>query len=149
MRTWACVMTVAMSGITMAAEPTLTNPLAGFWKPQSVEFEGQQQIDAKSGGPLTLVVKEGEYRVYYCTDPAKDVHFRLFTADVKFDVATRSFELFVKDGQKKGERRHGIYEVSSGTLKLCYGPADKPRPTTFAAPKGSHYFSEVWVAEKK
>ncbi|MGL6097432.1 MAG: hypothetical protein ACRC7O_16745, partial [Fimbriiglobus sp.] len=96
-----------------------------------------------------LVVKGAEYRVYYIKDAAKDEHFRLFTADITCDPAAGTFELNVKDGQRKGERRHGIYSVSGGSLRLCYGPADKPRPATYAAPKGSGMFNEVWVAEKK
>lgn len=48
----------------------------------------------------------------------------------------------------KGARRHGIYEVDGNKMKLCYGSMDSPRPKEFNAPKGSEFFSEVWVKEK-
>jgi hypothetical protein len=49
----------------------------------------------------------------------------------------------------KGSKRHGIFEFSGDQMKLCYGPAELPRPTNFEAPKGSAVFCEVWERHKK
>jgi uncharacterized protein (TIGR03067 family) len=129
-----------------AADPT---GMTGYWKPQSVVSDGVEQFqDSKSRDAVVLVVKEGEYRVYFYKDKAKDLGVRLVTAELKADDAQKTIELTIKDGERKGLKCHGIFEIRDGTLKLCYGPADKPRPTTFAAPAGSQLFCETWQAEK-
>lgn len=141
---------------TLAAQTPATTispelkKLNGYWKCQSVKYDDTEQMpDAKTRNLLTLVIKDSEYRMYYLSDPEKDLHFRLFTAEIKIEPKEKSFELLVKDGSKKGERRHGIYEHKENTLKICYGPADKPRPQKFEAVKGSDTFCEVWTLEPK
>ena len=153
MRTLSFLVLVIVLASTATAQPPMPEglkKLQGFWKAESIQYDGKEQIpDAKQRGLLTLVVKDAEYRMYCLSDAAKDEHYRLFTADLKLDPATKTFELNVKDGQKKGERRHGVYEVTDKNLKLCYGPIDKPRPTKFEATKDSEHFLEVWTPEKK
>ncbi|OWK40262.1 TIGR03067 domain-containing protein [Fimbriiglobus ruber] len=130
--------------------PAEVKALNGFWKPESIKFDGAEQLpNATAKSLMTLVIKDGEYRMYYNTAPGKDEHIRIFTADMKLDPATKTFELAVRDGQKKGLRMHGVYEASGSNLKICYGPADKPRPTAFDAPKNSGYFLELWNVEKR
>jgi uncharacterized protein (TIGR03067 family) len=123
--------------------------MGGFWKPESVVYDGAEQFsDTAARQAITLVVKDGEYRVYFCKDKANDLHVRLVTAELKADAVAKTIELTIKDGDKKGLKCHGLYEVKAGKLRICYGPVDKPRPTEFAAPAGSGYFCEVWAAEK-
>src|SRR5579885_3274402 len=93
----------------------------GYWKPQSIVYEGVEQMpDPASRASITLGIKDGEYRMFVQSDPKEDKHLRLFTADLRLDPGSRGFELTIKDGQKKGERRHGIYEFKDGQLRLCY-----------------------------
>jgi uncharacterized protein (TIGR03067 family) len=143
------VAVLAVGGAAQAQTPDEEmKKWAGYWKPQSVIFEGKEQMpDANSRASITLVVKDGEYRMYVLSDPQRKLHLRLFTADLKLDPASKSFELTVKDGDKKGQRRHGIYEHKDGQLKICYGPGEKPRPTKFEAPPGSEYFLETWTPD--
>ncbi len=143
------VAVLAVGGAATAQSPDEEmKKWAGYWKPQSVVYEGKEQMpDPQSRASITLVVKDGEYRMYVLSDPARKLHLRLFTADLKLDPASKSFELTVKDGEKKGQRRHGIYELKDGQLKICYGPAEKPRPTKFEAPPGSEYFCETWTPD--
>lgn len=130
---------------TLTAGQNDSASLNGYWKPESVQYDGKEQCpDAKSREPLTLVIEKSEYRMYYMTDAKEGKAIRLFVADFRMDSASRGFEMEVKDGNKKGLKVHGIYEVSNGTLKVCYGPIDKPRPTKFEAPTGSGQFNEVW-----
>jgi uncharacterized protein (TIGR03067 family) len=129
-----------------AADPS---GLSGYWKPQSVVSDGVEQFqDSKARDAVVLVVKDGEYRVYIYKDKAKDLGVRLVTAALKADATQKTIELTILDGERKGLKCHGIFEVRDGTLKLCYGPADKLRPATFAAPAGSQLFCETWQAEK-
>jgi|SRR5579883_431834 len=130
-----------------AADPT---GVTGYWKPESVVFDGQEQFpDQAARKAVTLVVRGGEYRVYYCTDEKQDLGYRLVTASIRVNPAEKSVELTVREGERKGQKCHGTYEVKDGKLYLCYGPADKPRPTEFSAPAGSGLFCEVWAPEKK
>lgn len=153
MRTLFGLLVLALTTSALAQSPTSTLPpelkkLNGYWKCQSIKYDDVEQMpDPKTRNLLTLVIKDGEYRMYYLTDSEKDLHFRLFTADLKLDPKSSSFELLVKDGSKKGERRHGIYEHKDNVLRICYGPSEKPRPDKFAAPKGSEFFYEIWILE--
>ena len=157
----ACVGVLSF-GLVQATEPVPPAPpaplpdavkkLSGFWKPESVKFDGKEQLpDAKTKEMMTLAVINSEYRMYFSPDTnvdKKDRKFtRLFTAGLTLDPNTKTFELFVKDGQQKGGKRHGIYEHVGDTLRLCYGPASKPRPTKFEATPGSEYFEETWKYE--
>ena len=122
--------------------------LQGFWKCQSIVFNGVEQMaNPKERDDLTLVVKGGEYRMYCVSDPVKNLHMRLFTGEIALDAAAKTFTLTVVDGREKGKKVHGVYELTKDGLKTCYGPADKPRPTTFEAAKDSGLFVETWKVE--
>jgi uncharacterized protein (TIGR03067 family) len=143
---YPCLIAAAADPAKPAPDPT---GMGGFWKPESVVYDGAEQFaDTAARRAITLVVKDGEYRVYFCKDKAKDLHVRLVTASLTADAAAKTVELTIKDGDKKGLKCHGLYEVKDGKLRICYGPVDKPRPTEFAAPAGSGFFCEVWAAEK-
>ena len=147
MRMLSAIIFLAISVPTYGAD---IKPWEGRYKPTSIRYDDAEQLlDADAKTRMTLVVKDGEYRMFWHKDPSTDLHIRLFTADLSLDAATKTFSLTVKDGQKKGQMLHGIYEQTTTELKLCYAPTDKPRPTTFAAAKGSGCFLEVWTAEKK
>ena len=149
MRASQVLMLVVFGGTGTAADAPAAKAPDGVWRPTSMEYEGKQMADADAKQKMTLVLKDGEYRMFWATDAAKDEGVRLFTGDVTFDPAKGTFEIAIKDGQKKGEKVHGIYELKDGVLRLCYGPADKARPAAFASPEGSGYFCESWAAVKK
>ena len=71
-------------------------------------------------------------------------HFTDF--DIKFPtIGPKSIVFEFADGQMKGPKRHGIYEVAGDQLKLCYGPVDRPKPVKFESPAKSGYFLETWA----
>jgi uncharacterized protein (TIGR03067 family) len=76
---------------------------------------------------------------------------KLAVANLTLDPAAspKSIAFEFAEGPLKGQKRHGIYEIAGNQLKLCYGPSDKPKPTTFAAPAGSGLFLEVWARQTK
>ena len=129
-----------------------TQPFTGVWMPQSSVFNGKEQLpDKASRDMIRLSIENGEYKLFYITDPDPDKMMgrRLATADLAVDEKAGTFELTIKDGGKKGDRRHGIFELTETGLKMCYGPADKPRPTKFEAPAGSDNFCDTWERRKK
>ena len=145
----ALLTAVLLSAAVTAQPPAAPVKLDGMYKPESIQYDGKEMADAKAKTTLTLVIKDGEYRAYYASDPTKDSHVRLFTATLATDPAAKTFELTVTDGPKKGEKRHGVYKLDSGKLTICYGPGDKPRPTGFTTAPNSGHFCETWAPEAK
>ena len=144
----AFAQTPATAPAVTPAVPEELKTLQGHWKCASIVFDGVEQMaNPKEREALTLVVKAAEYRMYCVSDPAKDLHLRLFTGEIALDAATHSFTLTVVDGREKGKRVHGVYELTADQFKTCYGPADKPRPTKFEAAKDSGRFVESWKLE--
>jgi uncharacterized protein (TIGR03067 family) len=145
-------MQPALLLLALAADPAPANEftkLAGLWKPVSVRYDGQERFpEGKTRDDFTLVIRDGEYRLYFAKDRAKDEHVRLATAALTLTASTRTFEMTISDGPRKGQRLHGIYELKDGKLSVCYGPADRPMPTGFDAPPGSLLFSEVWKRDR-
>jgi uncharacterized protein (TIGR03067 family) len=142
----ACLL-VLLSPVLAAADDL--KAMTKLWKPTSVVANGTEQFpDAKSRAAVTLVVKDGEYRLYIVLNADKDQHGRLMTAAIKLDEAKKEVELTVKDGPRQGKKFHGIYELKGDQLRLCYGPAEKPRPAKFESADGSFSFCETWTPEK-
>ena len=142
----ACAATAADPA---PAVPDTHKPLQGFWRPESIVYDGAEMLNPQAKAALALVIKGTEYRAYYCTDPQEGKYLKLFAAELTLDPVAKTFELAVKEGQKKGEKRHGVYEVAGSNLRLCYGPTDRPRPAGFDAGKGSGLFVETWRLDKR
>lgn len=124
--------------------------LQGYWKPLSIEYEGRPQAaSADELKKITAVYDQAEYHLYF-KEPSKDP-IKLALMNVTLDPTTtpKTIVFEFARGPLAGQKRHGIYEVASNQLKLCYGPADKPKPSTFAAPPSSGYFLEVWAKQAK
>jgi uncharacterized protein (TIGR03067 family) len=127
--------------------------LQGNWKPLQCESEGQPMMPTDLMKQVTVVFDKNEYHLYF-VDKGKDGQpkvLRLALANVALDPAAKpkaiTFEF--AEGPMKGQQRHGIYELAGNQLKMCYGPADKPRPTEFKSPAGSGYFLETWARQAK
>lgn len=134
-----------------AGEPTTPTPKAwvGVWAPVSCIYDGAEQLgDAEMKAAIRLSIENGEYKLYYLTDTEKLIGKRLSIANLDVDEKAGTFALHITAGQKKGEKVHGIFKVTEQTLKLCYAPADQPRPTKFEAPKGTAVFCEEWTRAK-
>lgn len=154
----AWMLTIVAGGIgavtVWGGEPPGGNDLAalqGQWKPLQCEYEGKPQMTPEVMKQITAVFDQNEYILYF-TDRGKDGKPRqimLAAVQVTLEPTTQPkgivFEF--KDGPLKGQKRHGIYELAGNQLRLCYGPAEKPRPREFQAPAGSGYFLETWARQ--
>jgi uncharacterized protein (TIGR03067 family) len=103
----------------------------GTWTFESVEAGGKKlPADQFKGITVTFegdeyVVKKGDEVVEAATqklDPSKSPK----TLDAK-----------VTDGPNKGAVILGIYEISGDTLKVCFDPEGKKRPTEFKGESGA------------
>lgn len=124
--------------------------LQGNWKPLQVEFEGKAQMSAEEMKKITTVFDQAEYHLYFAdkdTTPPKVLKLAVMNVALDETTKPKSISFEYASGPLKGQKRHGIYEVAGNQLKLCYGPGDKPKPTTFAAPKDSGHFFEVWARQ--
>lgn len=126
--------------------------LQGNWKPLSIECAGQPQMSVEQLKQVTTVFDHAEYHLYYVNrsvSPPKPL--KLAVANLKLDETTspKSISFEFSEGRLKGQKLHGIYEIAGNELKMCYGPADKSKPTTFAAPAASGLFLEVWARQTK
>jgi uncharacterized protein (TIGR03067 family) len=149
------VMGMSTVMVAAGADPKPADDLAalqGNCKPLHCEYEGKTQMPADLMKQVTVVFDKNEYFLYF-VDKNKDGQpkvLRLAHANVALDQtsAPRSITFEFADGPLKGQKRHGIYELAGNQLKMCYGPAEKPRPTEFKAPANSGYFLETWARQK-
>jgi uncharacterized protein (TIGR03067 family) len=161
LRASALMGVFSMSALVMAdppaaapAAPTDLSRLQGYWKPLQCDFEGKPQMPADLMKQVTAVFDKSEYFLYFkdskLDKDGKPIILRLALANVGLDETTapRTITFEFADGPLKGKKSHGIYEVAGNQLKVCYGPADKPKPTRFDSPAGSGYFNETWVRQK-
>ena len=135
--TLLCALVLAASGGTGAraggkadVEKELKK-FQGTWTFESVEAGGKKlPADQFKGITVTFegdkyAVKKGDEVVEAATqklDPSKSPK----TLDAK-----------VTDGPNKGAVILGIYEISGDTLKVCFDPEGKKRPTEFKGVSGS------------
>jgi uncharacterized protein (TIGR03067 family) len=163
MRRFAVVAVgVALLGVSVAKTQNPPKPavplspelkaLQGFWKPLSIVYEGKPEVAVEGMKKITAVFDKAEYYMYYVDRSQEQPNvYRLAQMNVTLDVTTtpKTFVFECAVGALKGEKRHGIYELAGNELKLCYGPADKPRPTQFESAPGSSHFLEVWARQPK
>src|SRR5262245_19831395 len=151
--------------MTAADQPPATPPVAppasdldklqGYWKPLQCDFQGQPQMPTEVMKQVTVVFDKSEYHLYFkekeLDKNGNPVILRLALANVALDAnaSPKSITFEFADGPLKGQKRHGIYELAGNQLKMCYGPADKPRPTKFESPANSGYFLETWARQVK
>jgi uncharacterized protein (TIGR03067 family) len=147
---------IGMTTFALADPPPATptsdlDRLQGYWKPLQCDFEGKGQMPTDIMKQVTVVFDKSEYHLYFkdASAPAgKPAILRLALANVALDPTTNTITFEFADGPLKGKKSHGIYELAGNQLRLCYGSADKPKPTKFESPAGSGYFLETWARQK-
>lgn len=95
-------------------------------KGMTVTFEGDK-FTVKNGDQLILA---GTQKL----DPSK---------------SPKSIDVTVTEGMNKGAVMLGIYEISGDTLRVCFDPEGKKRPTEFKSATGSQTFVNVHKRVKK
>jgi len=146
----------AVTAFTVGADPKPVDDLTalqGNWKPLQCEYQGVAQMSTEEMKKVTSVYDKSEYFLYY-VDKDKDgkpVVSLLAQTKITLDPTTNPKGLAFEfaDGPLKGTKAHGIYEIAGNQLKLCYGPAEKPKQTEFKSAPGSGYFLETWARKPK
>lgn len=103
----------------------------GTWAFESVKIGG---VEAPAGAfkGVTVTFEGDKYTV-------KNGDEVIQTATQKLDPSKspKTFDATVTGGLNKGATVLGIYEISGDTLKVCFDPEGKKRPTEFKGAAGS------------
>jgi uncharacterized protein (TIGR03067 family) len=103
---------------------------SGAWRAVSIVTDGKEtpKEDLKA---TILLVKGPNYTLRTTGGIIKGTH--------KLDPTKkpRTIDAVRKSGPGKGEKLHGIYELTDDSFKVCFAAPGADRPKEFAAPAGS------------
>ncbi|HMC89453.1 MAG TPA: TIGR03067 domain-containing protein [Gemmataceae bacterium] len=116
--------------------------IQGDWAEVSYVVDGVKVPDDEAQA-LFRSIKDDKYTIFQFKKVIGKGTFKLDatkkprTIDAETTVGGRKLTLL------------GIYELDGDTLKICFAPPGKPRPTNFTSKKGSEHRLSVWEREKK
>jgi uncharacterized protein (TIGR03067 family) len=99
-----------------------TGELKGFL----LTFEGSQHTVKKGDEVIQVGIQK--------LDPSK---------------SPKTIDVTMTEGPNKGTVMLGIYEIDGNTLKVCFDPQGKKRPTEFKSASGSENFVNIHKRVKK
>jgi uncharacterized protein (TIGR03067 family) len=115
----------------------------GTWTFESSESGGQKiPADELKGFILTF---EGDKH----TLKKGDQVFQVGTQKIDPSKSPKTIDVTMTEGPSKGVVMLGIYEIDVDTLKVCFDPQGKKRPTEFKSGPGSENFVNVHKRVKK
>jgi uncharacterized protein (TIGR03067 family) len=79
----------------------------------------------------------------------EDNVFQAGTQTMDSSKSPKTIDVTMTEGPNKGTVMLGIYEFDGDTLKVCFDPQGKQRPTEFKSPAGSQNFVNVHKRVKK
>ena len=115
----------------------------GTWTFESVEVGGKEQPAAEFKD-MTVTFEGAKFTVKKGSDV-----IQVGTEKLDPSKSPKTVDLTVAEGLNKGAVMLGIYEISGDTLKVCFDPAGKKRPTEFKSTPGSPTFVNVHKRVKK
>ncbi len=107
----------------------------GLWRVAAVQVNGLPVDDEIAAMVSVVYAADGRWRVFFKSIPVAEGESSNdpSTSPKSFEVQTRG----PPDGSRAGDRYVGIYEVAGTTRRLCFVPADRPRPDAFTTSRGS------------
>ena len=115
----------------------------GTWTFESSETGGKQLPAGELKG--FILTFEGEKH----TVKKGDEVIQVGTQKLDPSKSPKALDVAVAEGLNKGAVMLGIYEISGDTLKVCFDPEGKKRPTEFKSAPGSQNFVNVHKRVKK
>jgi uncharacterized protein (TIGR03067 family) len=103
----------------------------GTWTFESVVAGGKEVPIAEFKG-VTVTFEGDKYTV-----KKGDQVIQAATQKLDPSKSPKTLDVTVAEGPNKGAVMLGIYEISGDTLKVCFDPEGKKRPTEFASTSGS------------
>jgi len=115
--------------------------MQGDWAVVSVVRDGVKDEDDNAQS-LFRTVKGKQYTMFLFDKAVGSGTF-------KIDATKKPKTIDSLPANLGGKALLGIYEIEGDTIKTCYAPLGKDRPTEFSSKKGSEYTLTVWEREKK
>ena len=103
----------------------------GTWVFESVEAGGKEVPAAELKG-ITVTFKGDKYTVKKGDEVTEAATQRLDPSK-----SPKTLDVTVTEGPNKGAVMLGIYEITADTLRVCFDPDGKNRPTQFKSASGS------------
>src|SRR5262245_26428507 len=147
--TLLCTLVLAASGGTGAradgkadVEKELKK-FQGTWTFASVETGGKEEPAAEFKG-MTVTFEGDKFTV-----KKGDEVIQVGRQKLDLSKSPKTSDVTMTEGLNKGAVMLGIYEISGDTLKVCFDPEGKKRPTQFKSASGSQTFVNVHKRVKK
>ena len=115
----------------------------GTWTFESVEAGGKEGPAAEFKG-ITVTFGGDKYTV-----KKGDEVIQVGTQKLDPSKSPKTIDVTMTEGPSKGMVMLGIYEFDGDTLKVCFDPQGKKRPTEFKSAPGSENFVNVHKRVKK
>jgi uncharacterized protein (TIGR03067 family) len=147
--TLLCVLVFAATGGTGARADDQADvekelkKFQGTWTFESVEVGGKEIPAAEFKG-ITVTFEGDKYAV-----KKGDEVIQAATLKLDPSKSPKTLDVTVAEGPNKGAVMLGIYEIDGETLKVCFDPHGKKRPTEFKSAPGSEKFVNIHKRVKK
>jgi uncharacterized protein (TIGR03067 family) len=115
----------------------------GAWTFESSETGGKKLAIGDLKG-LTLTFEGPKHTV-----KKGDEVIQVGTQKLDPSKSPKTIDVTMAEGPSKGAVMLGIYEIDGDTLKVCFDPQGKKRPTEFKSAPGSENFVNVHKRVKK
>ena len=115
----------------------------GTWTFESSETGGKELPAGELKG--VIVIFEGDKH----TVKKGDEVIQVGTQKLDPSKSPKTIDVTLTEGPNKGAVMLGIYEIDGDTLKVCFDPQGKKRPTEFKSAPGSENFVNVHKRVKK
>ncbi len=115
----------------------------GTWTFESSEAGGEKLPAAELKG-LVLTFEGDKHTVR-----KGDEVIQVGTQKLDPSKSPKAIDVTMTEGPSKGAVMLGIYEIDGDTLKVCFDPQGKKRPTEFKSAPGSPYFVNIHKRVKK
>jgi len=132
--TLLCTVALAAIGARADDKADVENELKKFqgtWTFESVETGGKE-VPAAAFKGITVTFEGDRYTV-----KKGDDIIQVATQKLDPSKSPKTLDVTVAEGPHKGAVMLGIYEISADTLKVCFDPEGKGRPTQFKSASGS------------
>ena len=115
----------------------------GTWTFES-SVTGSEELPADQLKMLVVIFEGDKHTV----KKGDDV-FQVGTQKLDPSKSPKTIDVTMAEGPNKGTVMLGIYEIDGDTLKVCFDPQGKKRPTEFKSEAGSQDFLNVHKRVKK
>jgi len=142
-----CVVSFAAAGGTLADDKAdldkEVKKFQGTWTFESSESGGKELPADELKG--VILIFEGDKH----TLKKGDEVIQVGTQKIDPSKSPKTIVVTMIEGPNKGKVMLGIYEIDGDTLKVCFDPQGKKRPTEFKSAPGSENFVNVHKRLKK